>query len=982
MTFSSIPPAHPSATRAALAPAAQAGPAAGAGAAAAMPAPHGLPPRRTGGTGTAAPRRAPASLPPQSPAPAGTLSNCEDFAKPLALAANNYKALFDCVLAVKDEASRFHAHWRATGNRASLAAAQGLDIKDALLNGLYLIRLFHKEWLSSDPMISPQTLARVLPNLRQALYLCEKRSAAVRFPIKGLDPALEYLQRQVNASCKSLEENKWQASAEGRAHANRQRIQGPREPGAPEPDPFADVLKTCREFAQVVEQLLTTLRCGPARRRANPAAAQAAPPPPQARQEPHAPAAEDPAAAGPAPTWERSFKSVLGMGLQAAAARPAEPLQARADANAASPPGPQADPPLSPRAAVPAPQAAPAAGPSQAAPRLPALPWLEPLQAEAARLCKLAQAGPPPGSPDDLPGAAHSRAFAAWQAAVLAHDRCADAVSGHGEAGVDLDSDDPAVRRLQGEIDAASQAALHQAAQAARDTLAAFSQACHAALGQEQAHAAGPEAFARLAAHCGELHEQWLDSPLRPRLAALEESMEQYSACEAACQARAFQLNHPADVLYLAEQIRPAADRQVYAHLRNDLLRLAAALEIASIDKAKLAVKAVLVQAMYARNEAAMSLHVLLPADPLPDGKEAATDPRPVPLPRPLDPDLLRRMHKVAELAHLRRERSIELPADGPQQAIRELQAAQAALYQIQLTAQASAETVGSLHELAAAIGHGAPTQWPAIARKHAGALKQLDITISQALQDLAAQRPSPQAQKMLADCCEMLRTDWFHVVRTQLALETLGSLLARRVSANQVRRRFEQEKLERLDYPDLLGQVHHDVAVKLENGRQAIERRLQDEKEMLEEEFWNLEQTAQMQNALALKTRITCDQLLIQGKLLLDWTARALGPDSGYLQRQPSIEALVLMVERCAAELRQVNENEIATLATAAPLADSYRAQIGINEQVRQRLEELVELLRAKLPHAEAGSSLMLAGPAPGPRSRRARRPGRRGRP
>lgn len=990
MTFSSTPSALPSATQAALAPAMPADTAARAGPAAAAPSPHGLPPRRTAGTGTAAPRRTPAALSPQSAAPAGTLSNCKDFSKPLALAADNYKALFECVLAVKEEALQFHADWRATGNWASLAAAQGLDIKDALLNGLYLIRLFHKEWLSSNPMVSPKTLARVLPLFHHALYLCEKRSAAVRFPIQGLDPALEYLHKQVNASWQSLEAGQWQASAEGRAHANRHGTPGPREPSAPAPDPFADVLATCREFGQVVEQLQTTLRRGPAPARAKPAAAtQAAPPQrPQARQEPHAPSAEDPAAARPAQTWERSFKSVLGMGLQAAVARPAEPLQARVDANAASLPRSEAGPPPPLRAAVPAPQAAPAAGPSQVAPQPPptmgALQSLEPLQAEAARLCRLAQAGPPAGAPDDPPWAAHSRAFAAWQAAVLAHDRCADAVSGHADAGIDLDSSDPAVRRLQGEIDTASRQALDQAAQAARDTLAAFSQACHAALAQEQAHAAGPDAFAGLAAHCRDLHQQWLESPLRPRLAALEESMEQYSTCEAACWARAFQPNHPADVLYLAEQIRPAAGRQVYAQLRNELLRRAASLEIASIDKTKLGVMDVLVQAMYARNEAAMSLHVLLPGDPLPDGKEEATDPRPVPPQWPVDPALLRRIHRVAELAHLRRDEwSIELPADAPQQAVRELQAAQAALYQIRLTAQASAETMDSLHELATAIGRGTPTQWPALARKHAEALKQLGIDLSQALQDLASQRPSPQARRMLADCCEMLRNDWFHVARTQLALETLGSLLARRVSANQARRRFEQDKLDSLDCPDLLGQVHRDVVVALENGRRAIERRLQDEKKMFGGEFLALEQMAQIQNAVALKTRITCDQVLIQGKLLLDWTPRALNPDSGYLQEQSSIKALVLMVETCAGELRQVNENELATLATAPLLGDRYQAQIGINEQVRQRLEELLVLLRGKLPpDVEAGSSSVPDGSAPGPRSRRARRPGRRGRP
>jgi hypothetical protein len=900
-------------------------------------------------------------------ATAEAMAQMQDFSRPLALIADRYAALHQCVLDTQGAAQQFHSRWLASGDPACQAAAQGLAIKGKLLHGLHTMRLYHEEWHSSTAVASPYSLSLVLEIFQDARDLCEDKSDAVQFPLHGLDPALAYLQQQVRTSRRSLESGEWQTTYSGQCHAEREvarQAAAHPEDTAPDWDPFDGVKAACRELDEVLQQLRTTLAHGPASRQAAPSTAAVTVPHAPAPELAHGPQALEPAVsthpAAPTPlqAWERSFKSVL---LTGPAAQPSEappPHPGHAASRTSSPPRPSAGS-LAMPVAVGRRLGEAALAAQRRQERITALQQaLAPLQDEAARLCLAAQTGAHAGAADSRPWAGHSRSFTAWQAATQAHDHWAAALAAHAHRLLDAGRSDPFARGLQEEIDTGSRHALDQAARAARLTLHAFSQDCHAALAQGQAPTAGQAPHAGLVAHCRDLQEQWLKSPLRPNLPHLEADMAQYSAFEAALCVRMKEPDTPAEALHRAEQLRHAAGQTLYARLRQDLLSKAAAMETASIEAAYGTLAQALLPVHHARYGAALAFDVLLVGDPLPDetGKAPAAPPALAQASSSAqegDLALAQRAGRIANIAYARREQSIALPADAPPQAVRDLQAAQASLYQLRLTAQATAAALGGFHELAAAFDGSNPTQWPALARQRAADLKQLGTDLSQARQahqELATQQLHPRLRALLEDGNHMLRIDRPLAARAQLALETLGSLLALRVSANQTRRRLDHDKLDKLQCPEMTGEAHHDVAVALQSGTRAIDELLKKDAHESVKEFWAFEASDLRQNALALRDRIDCDRILIQGKLLLHWGAKALKPGSPYLRQRAPILAFIEEVLQRSMELARINRGPLKESADRSSHGDKYKAQIAINRGVQLKLLKLQQVLQREL--------------------------------
>jgi hypothetical protein len=484
---------------------------------------------------------------------------------------------------VNRAADQFRLQWAETRSRACLAAAQALDIEGGLLNGLYAIRRIHKDWLDQPPVVSPASLMYVPPLFRHALDLCRTQSDAVRFPIAGLKPALERLHRQVVASRQSLQAGQWQTTGDGQQYAQRR---GPIRTGNGDspPNPFTRLEVACWDLQHVLEQLQHTLVHGPTSLhteaavapRARPAAAVPdTPAPAQASGPPAHPVATKPhPAAGcisgpmtdhrvprrtpsrrrPAqPRTARAAQEPLAPRMAAPrVATPAlppvrpRPSHQAATVRSASPPATPSTPstplasPTHPPALSPADDRAPSSpmdtlvtpppvDPAAEAAaqlrqeRLAALQTtLAPLQAEASRLSGIAQAAATSDAGNGQRWDRPNQEFAAWQAVVQAYDACTANLAMEAAALFGPGSEDPEVRRLQQHIGKASRQALACASEAANNTLAAFAQTCDLALVKMKLKDAGFDSYTQLAAHCRDLHDEWEQAPLRPRMPELE----------------------------------------------------------------------------------------------------------------------------------------------------------------------------------------------------------------------------------------------------------------------------------------------------------------------------------------------------------------------------------------------------------------------------------------------------------------------------
>jgi len=615
------------------------------------------------------------------------IANQQDFGVPLALAADNYALLHQCLQEVHEAARQCHAEWRAGGGMECLAAAQGLDIKSALLNGLYTIRVLHKDWLSSIPVTSPESLAHVLPLFSQALNLCENHSDAVAFPILGLQPALAHLHQQVGASLQSLEAGQWQASAEGRWYERRHEMV--RSRGEPDlqswpalnrsaaalPPAFEGLAAQCRCLGVVLEKLQAVLAEGPASRRASqrsfksalstgrPAAAS---PAKASRQSPArarlpVPGAHTPALAGtaqPRPAAAAARTTAPDPALKAHVPQAPRHLPLRVEAVDS----PQPDAARAPAAV---PMAEPVAPAEAAAVELPAVD-----PAEAARLLQeqvaalqadldqlLAEAHSPDAC-EPASGALHAAAEPAWARHSRTFKACEarsagiEALAARAGALSGSTRSEPAVERLQQAIDAASRNALARASEAAQAALADFAQAFDKAVVQGDLKGAGVASYADLAQHCRALRTQWQTAALYPRLPELGLRMALYGAYETVCAVMGDEPGSTAEALdkaghldhaaRMAQRISGGAQGDLAAALhafpaycmqrRNDLLRDVARMQGSAIDATRAGATEALVPVLPRSWAVSATYDVLLTGhrlgDPLPDDWDHKPDAR------------------------------------------------------------------------------------------------------------------------------------------------------------------------------------------------------------------------------------------------------------------------------------------------------------------------------------------------------------------
>lgn len=1010
---------------------------------AALQTPEGMPtPRRAASTGPSGsnPSRTallpttlheyqPAAEPARAAAGPGDLASLRhDFDMPLALADDNYAALSKTLAEVGREAETARAQWVKNGDRKDLAAAQTQAILGAVLNGLYSFRLHHKDWLSQTPVVSPETMANLLPLFTYALSLCEKESDAVQFPVeRSPHNQLAHLQARVRESLQSLVDGQWQATAEGAWYGARHGVTQTPHPDSL-PAPFAKLQVACRTLDEVLTQLQSTLSHGPAMRQA---------------------AAEAPAqASGP-----RSYKAVLGTDLPAtgsagtAPRQPAPPLQPAAQrtdlaprastspapapreprrpshhlgptarrgwtapntvaptlprirtrprhpatvARSAAPPTLALTPPDSPPALRPAadpgsssptatasPHAASVAAPPPVDPvaeaaaqlrqeQLAALKAaLAPLQAQALSLIEAAEAAASRTAAGGLPWHRHTIEFKAWEKVVEAHDACTGKLKAEVGAAAGLDSGDPAVRSLQGAIDQACGRALERAARAADDTLAAFAQTCHTALVHGDPERAGVGSYTRLAKHCRKQHQQWQETPLRPRLPALEGRMAQYGVYETVCGVMGSNSNDKASILFNAEQVHEAAtlSRRAFAGapgalndrlrtfhmtctvMRSDMLEEAVRLEVQAVYATCREQLGPLQTARQRSEGVAAACDTLLIGDPLPQAqvREPGSEAAPAPS---LQPALLAANElqiaaatRIAEAADKQCKLAIKLPAEGaPQRARHEQQGGLAVLQQLALTAETTADVMKRVNLLASTLEATPPEARAALVREHADAMAQRAATLQEAVRvhrgtlDVVTGPMYHQVKHSQT----LLGSDLRLANRMQISLSTLERLLDERESARQLQGGLEQDpRLDLASHPLFTGQAHDAIAKVLKERLESVEQDLLKDGPRVTPGFWQAEKALHDLTASAMQRKIDGEAVLIQGRLLLAQAAATGSPGSGNPDHLQGHQAKVTELFN---HLTKTNK-ALKELAASSEHKDRLLAQHAVNEEVRRGL-------------------------------------------
>ena len=975
------------------------------------------------------------------------------FSQPLALAADDYEILREKIKGLGRDAEKARDNWVANGDRKDLTTAQTQGIQGAVLNGLCSFRLHHKDWLSQTPMVSPVTLAGLLPLFRYALALCEKHSDAVEFPIKGPYFELEHVHTRVMESQQSLADGQWQATAEGAGYAERHGAMRAKRQGTL-PDPFAGLQAACRDLDQVLAQLQSTLIHGPAPR---PTEAEAVA---QASHQQGLPAQDPAGAATSSPALPRSYRSVLSTNLPAAGSegmtprQPAPPLQpaakrtepatkpstrlvtdsrepyrtprhrspatlqgpkatrgravpntaaptlpphqtrpraqtteARGAAPSTRPPTPPASPPALRPAAAPAPSSptATVAAPPPVDPATEAAAQLRqeqlaalkaalaPLQDEARSLSEAAEAVASRGAAGDRPWDLHTLEFKAWEAVVKAHDACADKLKAEAGASSVLDSEGPAVRSLQGAIDKASGRALERAARAADDTLTAFARACDTALVQGDPDDAGVGSYATLAEHCRELHGQWQENPLRPRLSALEGRMAQYGVYEIVSRVMDKVPGGSTEgFLFNAEQLHLAAtlSRRTLegAHgvldgllrafckscttMRSDMLE---DLIHEEVDNARDTFRDLSTRLQHARRksaEVATACDTLLIGDPLsqPQAREPGSPAAPVQSPRPALPEtdrsLIDAACQAADAAREQRGQAIGLPAHAvPQQTLHLQKGVRVVLNQMELSAETIAAVLERFHLLTKTLGTTPHEGQPALVGVHANAMEQRAADLRKALDTHYAASNAvndPTLRKLMALSQSQLGADLRLARRMHVSLRTLEQLLDTRVSARRLHGELEQNRLPGLaGTPEFNGQAHHTISQALEKGMKSVERELLKEGSTLTPEAWLREKAQHDLVTSAVQRKIDGESALIQGRLLLTLDAKASSPGSGHPSPPHPLLGHRAKVAELVDSLEEAN-NTLKTLAASSEHKDRYLEQHAINGEVRHALQEL----------------------------------------
>jgi hypothetical protein len=877
-----------------------------------------------------------------------------DLGKPLALATDNHAALQKEIRGLRLEAGHARARWLAGGKREDLTATQTLGIQGAVLNGLCSFQFHHRDGPSQTPTVSPETLGGLLPLFRHALHLCQKNSDAVQFPIDSSPHAeLQQLHAQVRESLQSLVDGQWQATVEGAGYAQKH----PRTLR----DPFARLQAAGQELDQVLTHLRPMLISGPAPR---PTEAETVA---QASRLQGLPAQAPPGAATSSPALVRSYMSVLSANLPAAGSARMAP--GRPDA---------APVPSSPTATIAAPlpvdPAAEAAAQLRQAQLAALQAALAPLQDEAHRRSEAAEAVASHRVAGDQPWDLHARQFKAWEAVVEAYDACTDKLKAEvdtlkAEAGTSsvLDSEGPAVRSLQEQIDKASGHALDRAAQAATDTQRVFSENCEKIFALDELSVGS--AHATLAEHGRELDRQWQVTPLRPRLSALEARMGQYHVYGLAASAmdNAKPDSSGKDLLSSAEQLHQAAtlSRRAFEgtqdHRMRDFHKFCLATrrnlledlmfkEADNVNDTFHDLRIQLRQAWRKSVEVTTFCDALLIDAPLPQvrapGSPAALvqDPRPA-LPE-ADRSLIDAARQAADAAREQCEQAIELPAhDVPKETLQLQQGVWRVLNQMKLSMETTADVLERFHLLAKTLGTTPHEDRPALVQEHAGAMKQRAADLREALGTSYAAPNGKRCETLrglVAASQNQLGADLRLVQRTHVSLRTLEQLLDTRMSARRLHGELEQNRR-----PDLAGslvfngQAHDTISQAQKKAMESVAQDLQKEESKLRRSDWLLEKNEHDLAASNMQDKIECERALIQGQFLLALDARASSPGPDHPGR-PEHRLDRAEVTELFNSLTETNRT-LKVFADRPEHKDRYLAQHAVNDQVRRGLLILI---------------------------------------
>jgi len=606
---------------------------------------------------------------------------------------------------------------------------------------------------------------------------------------------------------------------------------------------------------------------------------------------------------------------------------------------------------------------------------------LAPLQAEAERLSDVAQAA----ASDAVTRQRWDRPrqeFAAWQAVVRAYDACTADLATQAAALFDLGSGDPEVRRLQRDIDKASGQALACAGEAASGTLAAFAQACHKAIVEGDLKGAGFDSYTQLAEHCRDLHDEWAQAPLRPRMQGLEDLMGQYGTYEKACRAKDDNPAGKVPVLDQAELLYEAAaalsrctfagassaleDRLRALHrdcksARSKILKNAVTDEIKAVHGIHVEQGEELAQALWRSANIVAACDTLLTGDPLQQALKPGSEHEPPSNEAGHDALLIVGANEAIKAAEAQHDQSIKLPThDVAPRRFLEQQAGWVVLRRVELMAETAAKTLECFHDLSEALGTTPPKDRPALIQGHAETLEEHASDLRESLRDhqtIAAEVLAPKVRDpLLPELLDIgqtrLHTDLRTTKRMQAALAALEELLKARESAQELLSRIEPCSL-----ADLAGHEssYTTIAKDLGTDMTSVQETLPKEEGEFKSEAWEAERKLHDQITSALQDRITCEKVLVQGKLLRAWVARAGQPGSGHLDRPEDLLALKTQVGTLIEDLTKKIKPALMQRAASSEYGDKYRAQLTVNQEVWRDLLHLLVGLHKRAPAANA---------------------------
>jgi len=745
----------------------------------------------------------------------------------LALAGDHYAALREEIERLGREAGTARAGWLEHGDREDLAAAQTLDIQGALLNGLYSFRVHHMDWLSQTPMVSPATLANLLPLFRHALALCEEKSEAVQFPVSGPHSELTHLQARVRESLQSLVDGQWQGTLEGTLHAQRHGALRSQYPDTP-PDPFAGLQAACHALDRILSQLQCTLVRGPAARATGTEVPADDPVPPPtaavALQVALAPLREEARRLGAAAEAKGSRRAAGGRPWELparefkaweAVVQAWDACTGRLKSEAAAAGLGSGDP------AVRSLQRALDKASSHALER--AARAADDTLAAFAQTCRPAHFGPDPAG-----ARVGSYAKLGTQCRALARAW--------------LESDlRPRLRKLEGRM----------------AQYRAYEIVCRVKEEASNSHA-------RARVHVELLHEAatLAQRAIAGAPPALDRPLRDFHKACSHWRSTLLKAAVEAECATVYTTFRDVGPRALPAWERSAELATACGTVL---------IGDLLPQAQ-AREPVTAAAPLEAQRPPLPEADQALTE----------------SAADVIRTIQAQRNQAIELPVhDAPLQAHYEQQRGWAVLRQMEQTAETAMIVLNRFHHLAETLGTTSPKLQSALVWEHAGAMEKRAQDLQEALRDHCAQtmgKCDPVSHEVMARSHAQLRADLRLVQRMQVSLQVLARLLDERAPARKLLRRLEQGRQPDLaGHPVFNGQAYRDIADLLREGLQRVERDLLKKDSITTAGLWKKEKEQHDCIATAMQCRIDAEQALVQGRLLLALVARADAPDPAH---------------------------------------------------------------------------------------------------